>query len=381
MTRTNPQAWGKVATPAVATSAVTIPQRRRWLRFSLRSLLILITVLSIWLGVKVNQARRQKEAVAALSALGAEAYYDHQWHDGLPNPFAEESDPRIPVWLLELAGPDFFQTVVAVQTTRRVTDDDLIHLAGLPKINWLNLNNAGRSVTDVGLAHLPRPDRLACLQAGRTAVGDELAKRLSTAEQLHTLGLGGTRITDEGLRALSALSALQNLSVDNTEVTDAGLDALRQMPGLISLQLDSTQITDAGLAKLSGHRSLTTVQLNHTAVTDAGLKHLATLPRLKQVQIGGTQVRGSGLVTIAARLNVLVLRGTPIDDASLVYLRGANNLEALDLEDTAITDAGLEHLLGLPKLGAICLEGTKVTKEGIAKLTKALPGIAIVTAP
>jgi hypothetical protein len=42
------------------------PPRRRWFRISLRTLLLLVTVLCIWLGVKVNLARRQKEAIAAL---------------------------------------------------------------------------------------------------------------------------------------------------------------------------------------------------------------------------------------------------------------------------------------------------------------------------
>ena len=40
--------------------------RRRWLRFSLRTFLLVLTGLCIWLGVNVNQAQQQKEAVAAL---------------------------------------------------------------------------------------------------------------------------------------------------------------------------------------------------------------------------------------------------------------------------------------------------------------------------
>ena len=65
MTRTRQHSWAKVATPAVGPATSTYLPRRRWLRFSLRSLLILITILCVWLGVKVNQARRQKEAFTA----------------------------------------------------------------------------------------------------------------------------------------------------------------------------------------------------------------------------------------------------------------------------------------------------------------------------
>jgi Leucine Rich repeat len=354
---------------------------RRWLRFSLRSLLILVTILCVWLGVKVNQARRQKEAVDALSKVGAAIRYEHQLSDTHPRDFAVEKELDVPRWLRDLAGDDFFQTVVAVQATRPVTDNDFIHLAALPRIRFLYLTNTGPRVTDAGLAHLPRPDRLVSFVAGGTAVGNEFAKRLATADGMDTLFLGGTRVSDEGLLALSTLGQLLNLSIDNTEVTDAGLDALQGMRELRCLRLDGTRITDAGLAKLAWHKALTTVQLNRTAVTDAGLRRLATLSSLNEVELEGTQVRGPGLATIASRLTVLVLRDTLIDDTSLAHLKEARNLQAINLEGTAITDAGLLHLHGLPKLSAICLEGTQVTKEGIAQLTKAPPTLAIVTAP
>jgi hypothetical protein len=80
--------------------------RRRWLRYSLRSLLILTTVLCIWLGIKVNQARRQKEAVARLKELGAEILYSHQRSES-----GRSFDPRkeldLPRWLRQLTGDDF----------------------------------------------------------------------------------------------------------------------------------------------------------------------------------------------------------------------------------------------------------------------------------
>jgi hypothetical protein len=46
---------------------------RRWLRFSLRTMLVVVTLLGVWLGVKVEQARRQKRAVDTLKALGTSA--------------------------------------------------------------------------------------------------------------------------------------------------------------------------------------------------------------------------------------------------------------------------------------------------------------------
>ena len=53
-------------------------KRRRWFRFSLRMLLVVVTVLCVWLAIKVNAARRQKEAVAAILSAGGTVNYDYQ---------------------------------------------------------------------------------------------------------------------------------------------------------------------------------------------------------------------------------------------------------------------------------------------------------------
>ena len=44
--------------------------RRRWLQFSLRSALLLMTAACIWLGWRVARERRVKEAIAAIEAMG-----------------------------------------------------------------------------------------------------------------------------------------------------------------------------------------------------------------------------------------------------------------------------------------------------------------------
>lgn len=53
-------------------------RRRRWFQYSLRSFLVVVTALAVWLGVVVNRAREQREAVKAIEALGGSVMYD--WH-------------------------------------------------------------------------------------------------------------------------------------------------------------------------------------------------------------------------------------------------------------------------------------------------------------
>jgi hypothetical protein len=92
---------------------------RRWLQYSLRSFLILLTALAVWLGIIVKRAAEQREAVKAIEALGGRVTYDWKLSGfegcsvGLPRgPLPE---PRGPRWLRWLVGDEYFQEVRLVK--------------------------------------------------------------------------------------------------------------------------------------------------------------------------------------------------------------------------------------------------------------------------
>src|SRR6476659_4651164 len=96
--------------------------KSRWFRFSLRTLLLLITALCVWLGIQVNAARRQREAVAAILKAGGRVHYDYEI---VPQPWPPKTlqtgiygiDPQAklpgPAWLRQGIGDDSFRTAVA----------------------------------------------------------------------------------------------------------------------------------------------------------------------------------------------------------------------------------------------------------------------------
>src|SRR5262245_8259132 len=101
---------------------------KRWLRFSLRTMLVLITALCIWLGFQVNAARRQREAVTAILNAGGIVAYDYQvvsrrqrtslapgissWQD---YSFDSGRATPGPKWLRQYIGDDYFRTAVGVR--------------------------------------------------------------------------------------------------------------------------------------------------------------------------------------------------------------------------------------------------------------------------
>ncbi len=190
--------------------------RRRFFRYSLRTLLIVVTVFCVWLGVIAKQARDQRQAMELIWELGGEVAYEYQ---------IGQSEPLAPEWLRQLIGDEYFLTVYEVSLAGLK-----LHDRDLEAINWFTdvktLFLFDMQITDAGLVHL---------------------KGLT---KLDMLSLENTQITDAGLEHLKGLTKLQWLSLEGTQITDAGLEHLRGLTNLFQLRLTDTQCTEDGIEKL-----------------------------------------------------------------------------------------------------------------------------------
>jgi len=218
------------------------PKRRRF-RFSLRTLIVFVTVASAgfgWLGIKVREANRQKEAVEAMQKLGGFVKYDYEFFD---------VSSAGATWLRKRVGDDFFADVGLLSLEKsRVTDAGLVDIRGLPNLEILSLNNT--QVSSAGLMQLRGLTRLEALFLTYTPIADAGLEHLEGLVRLKTLSLADTQVTDAGLVHLKGLTQLETLHLSNTPVTDAGLVRLRQLTNLQQLFLNGTQVTDKGCDEL-----------------------------------------------------------------------------------------------------------------------------------
>jgi hypothetical protein len=133
---------------------------RRYLTFSLRSLFVLTTASAIWLGVIVNRAREQREAVKAIEALGGSVGYDWQDVPLAPDDVLSLDGPLTPpgpAWLRRLAGNEFFQDAMEVNFWKE-TDalKSIAHLKRLRKLKTVIISPfASTSTMDELKAALP----------------------------------------------------------------------------------------------------------------------------------------------------------------------------------------------------------------------------------
>src|SRR5205823_275033 len=146
--------------------------RWRWFRFGLKSLLLLILVLSLplgWLAAERHQKSIERAAVAAIHELGGGVWYDsHESRD--PFDTADDLQPPGPAWLRFLLGDDFFvhATEVNLSCNTRLTDGDLSHLGQLPGLKKVYLHET--AVSDDGLRHLQHLRNLKLLYLVETQV-------------------------------------------------------------------------------------------------------------------------------------------------------------------------------------------------------------------
>jgi internalin A len=228
---------------------------RRFLRFSVRGLIVLVLLIGAGLAWVARNAGIQREAVGAIQRVRGDVFYDWEMSDG-------DYDIARTIWapryLVDFFGVDYFGHVTAVEllSSSSPTDEVLSQVGRLRDLEKLRIRDV--SLSDVGLAQL-----------------EQLTK-------LTSLDLSGTHLTDAGLAHLRGLTGLAALDISTSQVTDAGLVHLNGLVKLSSLRLNDTHVSDVGLAHLKGLKNLSYLDLNGTRVTDVGVQELQqALPDLR----------------------------------------------------------------------------------------------------
>ncbi len=220
--------------------AMKIPwPTRRWFQFSLRALLVFVTLSAIpcsWLAVKLREAKREEAAAAAFEKAGGYVVWDEKCAG------TGVASRRL--------GRTFLCACCrsGVLWGDEVKDGTLVHLDATNHLQGLVLSTP--NVTDAVLEHLQGLRELKKLGLYPTQVTDAGLEKIARFKQLETLALRGTQFTDAGLRKLAGLSKLQTLLLVDTNSTDAVLEHLQRMKQLNYVYLDRTRATAEGVKKL-----------------------------------------------------------------------------------------------------------------------------------
>jgi len=199
-------------------------RKRRWLQFSLRTLLALFVAAALLFGYFASLWHGLQKKVALIQEVEARG-------GGV------EVEARGPRWARRIGeyrrsgnpwsrAIGIFDRVVGVRLKRaEVVDDLLPRLVGFPGLKSLNLSRSG--ITNEGMRHVARFTSLEELDVSYAAITDDCMPQVGKLMRLRKFDLGHTRVCGRGFHRLKALPDLEKLTLVFTPIRDDALEPLK----------------------------------------------------------------------------------------------------------------------------------------------------------
>ncbi len=352
--------------------------RRRWFRFSLRTLLVLIALFAIPLAWYVNRAERQRRVVKWLKDNNASAYYEFENDD-----FDAMYRDRSP-WLQKWIPVDYLSTVrcIDIQPDASVSNLDFgSELPGVRKLLiWedLDLSNIHAFANLQTLHILLERKSIDLSPLGRLSNLKELEIRAKSISELQALS-GRSKLVelticlygskDLDLAPLCNLDQLRLLYVTSEKAGVYGSQVL-ELSSVSDAIIEAERIGD--LSVFSKMVNLESISLDGRRIEN--LHGISSLKKLKEIYLRN-RVRGMGRSEIPRESEMpLVDDDGKLRDLSM--LLDLPNLRKVVFGDNVVVD--FDSVKNLTKLEELSFDGSPITSAQLTVLRDVLPRCKIV---
>src|SRR5687768_6661225 len=210
---------------------------RRLFQFSVKSVLVLMTLLCIGLGTWTYRSQRQLFAVEAITNAGGEFCYSYQARpssSGIGKTYSFQVEPAAPGWLRNLIGDHYFITPLklVIRKQREIDPNCLAHLKALPHLEEMWFNDV--ALDDADLASLKHLRKLKILTFGAGTLSGSAPPRnfdfLRHLRQLVWLTLSDSEFGDRDAAHIAQTSTLKQLYLYDSAIGDAGMTQIQHLP-------------------------------------------------------------------------------------------------------------------------------------------------------
>lgn len=311
------------------------PKSRPW-RFSLRALLILITLGCIWAGFHAGPAWKERRIAAIFER------HNTQWgRAGIPGS-EQDLGWKIAYHYKQVVRLIWGQQYIETVYVRSKIEPELVEaIAAVPGLKTLSLLP---SKLPAGSWH--QHEDAVPLPPGALA-------RILANHQLKSLYIAGFSLSDEDCSAICAHTSLEGLAICGTSLSEDSLARLVTLPHLRGLVLErNARIEGFGLKSVQGSTALETIGCKDTPLGHEFAAYVARCPNVTTLDLGHPSV----------------------DDEFVLQLAGHPRLCQAYLAKCGLTDAVLPAIQEMPALRIVSFPKS-VSKNGIAQLKGARPDI------
>jgi hypothetical protein len=312
-------------------------------RYTLRALLVFVTLFCLWGGYHANRAIRERQAAEVLIRHKATFATDPI----RPSRGALDSIRLAYQGLVQLVWRERFITHVSIAT--KLEPEVVNAVIALPHLESLSIEPVQYS-----LEQKMRMNREGILEPQEKAPPGAIGSILR-AQRLSDLALAGWILSDEDCRAIARHDSLISLQLIGCGMSEDGFARLVALPKLQSLRFSYSQITGAGLAALPGSNSLENIECYFAPIGNEFAAFVARCPKVA----------------------TLSFFNPAVDDLFVAQLGAHPSLTGIDLSRTIVTDRSLPVLERMPSLRVVGLPRATVTAAAVDRLQHAKPNLKI----
>lgn len=242
-----------------------IRRNGRLLRFGIRSMLVVTTMIAVIMGFVAQEVRRcyrQQQAIRELEQLGSVT----------TNRSRQKYD-----WFRSFFGAELHGVVTGVDLVTTAPVERLPDLRLLEDITGFGMELANIPENIEQLAELPKLEYLSVKLTSLGGADPSRLVELTSFPELWRLCLAGDEFGDGDIQHISGNTRLESLEIDSSKITDDGLARLSKMSSLVNLTLDESVIKTLDcsvLTRLPKLYRLTFVGKNLAAKDEAKLRSL-----------------------------------------------------------------------------------------------------------
>lgn len=364
-----------------STSDKNVRPKRRWLRFSMRGLMVLVTILCGVLALLRHDYfayRNERHIWDQIDAAGGFSMGNATGVSILnEEQFGENHLSIRQRWVASLVGDHFYHRINFVG----LYDQDLKEVAALlpqlPELQAVGISDT--TLTSEVSDSLAQIEKLEELSISDTKIVPENFHRLAACKHLRDISLWGESATDEVLSRMTKFRSLTELSITRAPITEAGLRSAVRFPALKHLHLRLIQdITPDALSCLADCPNLEILLLDCMPINDQTLKELSRLPSLRVLLIEGHETdvtitaKGLSYLTELQTLEHLSLWFRPLEDEEVRTISQLSNLQHFSCDGQKLTSKSIDYLEQLESLKSLTIQEAPIGIPELRRLA-ALP--------